>query len=180
MKIIPCLTFLAFAATGCVSGNLKSDELKVRVGIYDSRAIAVAYVHSMQFDDLMKSKMVEMEDAKASGNMKKMTELEEWGSSHQATFHRQGFSAAPVDDILEHIKDKLPKIAEDANVVALVSKWDKKTLKHYKSVELIDVTDQMVYQFNPNGNTLKIIKQLKEHKPIPLWQLETLMKHEKH
>ena len=117
----------------------------------------------------------EMEKAKAAGDTKKIKELDKWGKAHQAKLHRQGFSTAPVDDVLEHIKDKLPQIAKDVNVVALVSKWDKKTLKRYKSAELIDVTDLIVAPFNPKEKQLKVIEQIKKIKPIPLWQLEIMM-----
>jgi len=172
--------FLVLAATGCVCYNLKSDGPKVRVGIYDSRAVAVAFAHSDWNEKRLEPKMAEMEKAKAIGDTKKIKELDEWGKAQQAKFHRQGFSTTSVDDILEYIKDNLPQIAEDANVIALVSKWDKKTLNRYKAAELIDVTDQMAAQFNPDEKTLKTIEQLKEKKPIPLWQLDIMMKLEKH
>jgi len=34
--------------------------------------------------------------------------------------------------------------------------------------------------FNPDEENLKTIEQLKEEKPIPLWQLEIMMKLEGH
>ena len=155
-------------------------QMKTRIGIYDSRAVAVAYAHSDWNDKRLKAKTAEMEKAKAAGDAKKIAELEAWGPAQQAKLHRQGFSTAPVDDILEHIKDKLPGIAKQANVITLVSKWDKKTLKRYKSAELIDVTDLLTAQFNPNEKTLKTIEQLKNKKPIPLWQLDIMMKFKGH
>ena len=178
--MILVLMFMVLTVTGCVCCNLKSDGPKARVGIYDSRAVAAAYVHSGKLGKIMKAKMAEMEKAKAAGDTKKIEKLEAWGQAHQAKIHRQGFAAAPVDDLLEHIKDSLPQIAEDANAIALVSKWDKKTLKRYKSAELIDVTDLIVAQFNPNEKILKTIEQLKKEKPIPLWKLDIMMKFEKH
>jgi len=155
-------------------------QMKTRVGIYDSRAVAVAYIHSEQFKKIMQAKMAEMKKAKTAGDEEKIKELDNWGKAQQAKVHRQGFSTAPVDDILEHIKDNLPQIAEDANVITLVSKWDKKTLKQYKSAELVDVTAMIVTPFGPCEKVLKTIDQLKEEKPMPLWQLETMMKLERH
>lgn len=155
-------------------------HMKTRLGIYDSRAVAVAYAHSDWNDKRLKAKMAEMEKAKAEGDTKKIRELEAWGPAQQAKIHRQGFSTAPVDDILEHIKDNLPQICKQADVTALVSKWDKKTLKHYKSAELIDVTDLMTAAFGPDEKALKTIEQIKKKKPVPLWQLEIMMKLEGH
>jgi len=176
MKQISVLIALVLVAIGCVCCNQKSDGPKVRVGIYDSRAIAVAFVWSDWHRKSLVPKMAEMEKAKATGDTKKIRELNAWGNAQQARCHRQGFSTAPVDDILEYIKDTLPQIAKDANVIALVSKWDKKTLRRYKSAELIDVTDLMVAPFNPKEKQLKTIEHLKKIKPIPLWKLELMMK----
>jgi len=155
-------------------------QMKTCVGIYDSRALVAAYINSAQFNRIMKAKMAEMKKAKSSNNTKKIEELEEWGKTQQAKVHRQGFSTAPVDDILEHIKDDLPQIAKDADVIALVSKWDKKTLKIYKSAKLIDITDLIVAPFNPNEKQLKTIEELKKEKPVPLWKLDIMTKFEKH
>ena len=174
------LLYGIIALTGCTDCKYVDNTQKTRVGIYDSRAVAIAYAHSDWNEKRLESKVEEMEQAKAAGDKKKIKELDEWGKAQQAKLHRQGFGTAPVDDILEHIKEELAQIAKDANVIAFVSKWDKKTLKRYKSAELVDVTDLIVAQFNPNERTLKTIEQLKDKKPIPLWQLETMMKLEKH
>ena len=165
---------------GCNCQSSKSVKEKVGVGVYDSRAVAIAYVHSDILKKEMEIKMAEMKKAKAEGDTKKIKELEKWGQSHQANIHRQGFSTAPVDDLLKHVEDKLPKVMEDANVTALVSKWDEKMLKHYKQAEQVDVTDEMAALFNPNEKALEAIEQLKDEKPIPLWKLETMMLFEKH
>ena len=53
-------------------------------------------------------------------------EPEVWARRKQS--HRQGFSTAPVDEILEHIKDDLPKIAKKAGVGSIISKWDEEAL----------------------------------------------------
>ncbi len=179
-RIVLVLVCLVSGLVGCGVSEREAIGPKVRLGIYDSRAVAIAYAHSDWNDKRLEPKMAEMKKAKAEGDTKKIAELDKWGKAQQAKLHRQGFGAAPVDDILEHIKDNLPQIAKDANVIALVSKWDKKTLKRYKSAELIDVTDLMAAQFNPNENVLRTIEQIKKKKPVPLWQLEIMMKLEGH
>ena len=180
MKMILSLACIALAAVGCSNCNLNPDEPKERVGVYDSRAVAVAYVRSEQFDKIIKAKMAEMEEAKATGDTEKIEELEAWGKTQQARVHRQGFGSAPVDDILEQIKDKLGKITKEADVTTLVSKWDKKTLKEYKCAELVDVTDMVADLFCPDEKTLEIIEEMKEKKPTPGIVLETMIKLEGH
>ena len=168
-----CLVLFLTMYAGCVD---KAGQSGMCIGIYDSRAVACVFAHSEWNKKRLEPKMAEMEEAKAAGDTKKIKELDKWGNAQQAKLHRQGFSTAPVDDILEYIKGALPQIAEDANVVAFVSKWDKKTLRQYKSAEQIDVTDRIAAQFNPNDRVLKTVEQLKDVKPIPLWQLEMMMK----
>ncbi len=177
-KIMLSLGCVVVSLAGCVGCKDETADSRIRVGTYDSRAVAIAYAHS-EFNEVG-AKIAELEKAKAAGDTGKIAELEAWGPAQQAKLHRQGFGTAPVDDILEHIKDNLPQIAKDANVIALVSKWDKKTLKRYKSAELIDVTDLIVAPFNPKEKQLKAIEQIKKKKPIPLWQLEIMMKLKKH
>jgi len=174
--ILSSLLCAIITLNGCTACKYVDTAQKIRVGIYDSRAIAVAYAHSDFNEKRLQAKMPEMEKAKAAGDTKKIKELDAWGHAQQHKIHRQGFGTAPVDDILENIKDNLPQIRKQANVIALVSKWDKKSLKRYKSAELIDVTDLMIAPFNPNEKVLETIEQLKKVKPIPLWQLEIMMK----
>ena len=180
MKMILSLMYVVLVAAGCANCNLNSDEPKERVGVYDSRAVAVAYVRSEQFDKVMKAKMAEMEEAKTTGDTQKVEELEAWGTAQQAEVHRQGFGSAPVDNILEQIKDKLAEITEETDVIALVSKWDRKTLKDYKCADQIDVTDMIAALFGPDEKTLKTIEQMKEKKPIPGIVLEAMIKLEGH
>ena len=174
------LVCLVFGLAGCGAGEREAGLAKVRVGIYDSRAVAIAYAHSDLNEARLKAKMAEMEKAKAEGDTKKIAELEAWGPAQQAKLHRQGFGAAPVDDILEHIKDKLPQICKQADVAAVVSKWDKKALKRYKSAELVDVTDLMAAEFGPDEKVLRTIEQIKKKKPVPKWQLDIMTKLESH
>lgn len=153
---------------------------KTRVGIYDSRAVAIAYCGTEYHERQIAKFKQDYEQAKDAGNTKRTKEIDAEMQRLQKQAHKQAFSTASVDSILEHIKDNLPQIVKDANVIALVSKWDKKTLKRYKSAELVDVTGLIVALFNPNEKQLKTIEQLKKKKPIPLWQLDIMMKFEHH
>ncbi|MFA6290692.1 MAG: hypothetical protein WC637_02860 [Victivallales bacterium] len=149
---------------------------KTRVGVYDSRAIAVAFINSQVYKDTDGKKLNEMiaehDKAKAEGNKKRVDELEAWGKEQQTLLHKQGFSTAPVDGILIHIKDQMPEIAKTAGVVAIVSKWDKETLAKYKSAELVDVTMALVNAFHPTERQLKAAIEIQKHDPLPLEQID--------
>ena len=100
---------------------------RVVVGTFDSRAIAVAYIRSDANAELLYQMRAEVEsalaEARAAGDDARVAELEQRGPALQRKYHEQGFSTAPVDDILVHVEDRLAHIAKEAGVDVLVSKW---------------------------------------------------------
>jgi hypothetical protein len=129
-----------------------------RVGQYDARAVAVAWAVSNPHAKIMADKVDEMKNAKAAGDQAKIKSLEEWGKRHQETLHRQGFSGADVSDILARVKDQVPGVAQSAGVDVLVRRADYLD----PSVEVVDVTDELVKLFEPSERTLKAIAALKK------------------
>ena len=96
-----------------------------KIGIYDSRAVAVAFAGSDAHKRSLAPLREEHKKALAAGDSKRVKELEAEGKARQKRAHQQAFSIAPVDDILEHIKDRLPDIKKKAGLPApgeLISK----------------------------------------------------------
>jgi hypothetical protein len=174
MKTVKTIVALALVLASCATYAFVRAEnpgaepkpAKLRVGTFDSRAVAIAYARSADFGRQIRKLKVDRDKAKADGDEKKARELEEQGQSRQQLLHMQGFSTASVNDMLEHMKDKLPDIAKQAGVALIVSKWDIP----YKSpdAELVDITDLMVKPFASDEQTQKIIRELKNHDPISL------------
>jgi hypothetical protein len=158
-----CLIYTSLRAE---DPSTKPAKAKLRVGTFDSRAIVIAYAHSTEFNQSLNKLKQEHDKAKADGDEKKAKELEEKGKSGQQMFHMQGFSTAPVNDILEHIKDKVPAIAKQAGVDLIVSKWE--IVYQSPDAEFVDITNLMIKPFNPNDKTLDIVNELSKHPPIPL------------
>lgn len=146
----------------------------VRIGIYDSRAIAVAYAGSEFHTRWLKSLKAESDKAKAEGNQKLHEELKKKAAAQQRLLHMQGFSVAPVDNILANIKDKIPEIVKKTNVSTIESKWNKEALMKYKPAEFIDVTMELVKALNPNERQLKCAVEIQKAEPIPLDQAEKI------
>jgi len=170
--LITALTvFHAVNAEDATPKNIK------RIGIYDSRAIAVAFVGSEVYNSTagktMAEKMAEYKRAEAEGDQEKIAKLKAWGGAQQALLHKQGFSTASVDDILEHIKVQLPEIKKQADVDLLISKWDEKTLEEHQSAERVDVTMQLVEAFKPNEKQKKSAIEIQKHDPVPLEKLKS-------
>ena len=174
MKSLLVLSSAVAALVGSGGCNWASTDPK-RIGVYDSRGIAVAYAGT-EHHERETARLAEMlKQAKAAGDEKRAKEIDARIWSRRKRLHRQGFGGAPVDDILETIKDSLPEIRRQANVSALISKWDKKALRRYRSAERVDVTDLMVQPFNPNEKKLKTIEAMKGRPPVPLWRLNLMM-----
>jgi len=147
---------------------------KARVGIYDSRAVAVAFAGSTAFKTWLGDLKAEHEKAIASGDQKRAAELEAEGASRQRLLHMQAFSTAPVTNLLDQIKDKLPALNKNAGVNVLLSKWDKDGLARYKDADLVDVTMDLVDAFSPSEGQRKSAIAIQEQKPISLEQAERI------
>ena len=116
------------AAAGLPQAGLAQETqptTKARVGIYDSRAVAVAFAGSAPFNRWLDNLKAEHAKATASGDQQRVAALEAEGKARQRLLHMQGFSTAPVTNILDQIKDKLPALKQKAGVSVLLSKWDK-------------------------------------------------------
>ena len=142
--------------------NTPAPPGKVRIGTYDGRALAVAFVQTNkgQVAELLK----QAKKAQDAGDAKRLEELRVRGAALQIVRHLQAFGNAPVDDILQHVSDKLPEVAEKAGVCAIVQHVDL----HDSTVEAVDVTDQLVALFDPDERTLTLIQGLRKHKPMAL------------
>ncbi len=169
--LIDVLAALAvYTTVGAQQQEGKISGSTVRIGTFDSRALAMAYYRSEAFNRQMKDLRAEYEKAKAAGDEKRVKELEAAGPAQQELAHKQGFSTWPVDNILEKIKGKIPEIAKRADVDVIISRWN--IVYRRTGVEFINITDLIVKPFDPNEQTLKILKELQKQDPVPLEELE--------
>jgi hypothetical protein len=148
------------------TASAQSQTNKLRVGIYDSRAVAIAYGNSPAFQDSLKAVRADYEKARAEKDDKRMKEIGARMKLAQRRAHEQGFSTGSVAGILAKIKDSLPAVAKQAGVQVIVSQWEL----NYQSpeVELVDVTDELVALFHPSEKVLGWVKSSREQKPLPI------------
>jgi len=150
--------------------GMQDSTSPVRVGTFDSRALALAYYRSDAFNRYIKELQAKAEKAKAAGDAKRVKKLEGEGEAMQELAHKQGFGTWPVDNILKKISKKIPGIAKQANVDVIVSKWAMAYQR--PGVKFVDVTDLMVKPFNPNKKTQEVIREIQKQKPVPLEKLK--------
>ncbi len=157
----------ALAAWVCAgtAGAQTGGQPKVRVGVYDSRVVAIAYARS-EFSPV-KAKMAEYQAAKKAGNSAKMKELEAWGVSHQRLMHFMGFGHVPVGDLLEPVKAQLGEMAHKMRLTAIAMECDFTG----PNVEVVDVTAEIAALYKPTVDIRKIMADLKRAKPLSLVEL---------
>lgn len=171
---------VALCCAGCASSDLApqpaaapaaavvSSGDHVRIGTYDSRAVAIAYARSPSFNATLSDLRTRHKAATDAGDKKLAEELSHKGELSQVRLHLQGFSNAPVDDCLEPIRPELAAIAQRRGVVAITAKAD------WSSAEVVDVTDDITALFHPDAQTARILADVRTHKPLPIEEVAKL------
>ena len=147
----------------------QSKETTLRIGVYDSRAIAVAYGNSAEFRKSLEGITADYKKAKEAKDDKRVKEIETQMKAKQRRAHEQGFSTGSVAPIMAKIKDSLPAVAKKAGVDVIVSKWEV----NYQSpgIKVVDVTDDLVALFQVSAKGLEWVKGIKDHAPVPIEQI---------
>ena len=161
---------LCFAAIGFALAQ--QGESVEKIGVYDSRSIAIAYGGSKFFTEKLDGMFKQHKEAEAAGDEELAAEVAGDLQALQEQMHKQGFSTAPVDDILEHIKDRIPGIMESHGVTALVSKWDEEGLAAHVSAEQVDLTMELVKALDPEEKQLKGAREIMKQEPVPLEEMK--------
>lgn len=141
-----------------------AQSTKLKIGTFDSRAIAISYARSPFFNEKMSVFMKEHKAAKAANDSVKVKKLEEQIQLQQRILHDQGFGKGSVAGILASVKDSIPHICKQLGLSLVISKWEIQYLG--EDVENVDITMKLVQFFSPDENTIKIIEQMKGTEPI--------------
>ena len=163
-RIIPVV--LATFCYGALMAQDSSVRPVERMGVYDSRSVAIAFVGSEVFNQWMAPLYAEMRRAKELGDRTAVQAVDSEAWARQDRLHLQGFSTTSVDDILLMVKDRLPAVMAAKGVEVLVSRWDKEQLARYPSVARVDVTGDLVDLFEPSEQQREHAMEVQKHKPV--------------
>lgn len=137
-----------------------------RIGVYDSRAIAVAYAGSPFQEQKLRLMKTRLREAEQADQTNEVARIRSDGESWQGRLHAQAFGTRPVEDLLEEIADRLPQIKSDAGVTELVSKWDKERLRAHADSSRVDVTMRLVDAFHPTDKQRERAVEIQKKKPL--------------
>ncbi len=165
-RVVLGLVCVALVSTALFSVVARADDGGIRIGTYDSRAIAIAYARSAYLPLVEKTR--EFDLAEAAGDTVKMHEINDFMEALQRQLHRQGFSRAPVDDLLEPVAHMMPGLAAERGVDAIVWFCDYVG----EGVEIVDVTMDLVGLCDPTAETLDMCSKLGSYEPVSLDELD--------
>lgn len=137
-----------------------------RIGVFDSRGVAVAWGRSDAFRSRLSELTRQHTKAKEAGKTAEADSLEAIAVAWQDMLHRQVFSTAPIPQIMDELKAVLPGIAAEAGVDIIVNRWDMAYQKD--NLETVDLTQKLAGHFNPTEETVTMINRLKNTPPVPL------------
>lgn len=157
------MTIILIAPAGCAQD--KTPPPQERIGVYDSRAVAVAYAGSTWQMKRMKELTAQSKKAREAGDTNRVSRLEAEGRAWQSNLKQQGFGTAPVDDLLAEIASDLPTIQEAAGVTSIISKWNTSELNEYPHAVQVDVTMRLVDAFQPNETQRRRAIEIQKTRP---------------
>lgn len=139
-------------------------QMTLKIGTFDSRAVAIAYYNSKDFKHTIESSMSDMKAAEENGDKKAIAKIKRGRSLQQAIKHEQGFGKGSINDIIEKIKDKIAALGKKENLTAIISKWE--VVYNSAEVELVDITERVVDLFEPNERMKEMTKEVLMSEPV--------------
>lgn len=163
-RMIVCCVVLAILVLLllAIGAGATQQPAKVRFGTYDARAVAVAYARSSACAESLKALQARLDQAVAKNEKGAKERIARAADRRQWLAHRQAFGRASVDDAMRAVNDKLPGIARQAGVEAIVYAPDFVS----EQVELVDCTAEIVALFNPDERTRKMAMSTQKVKPL--------------
>lgn len=148
--------------TGC--GGAESSVVgasAIRVGTYNSQAVALAYGRSRPFLERVERMGEQRKQAQAAGDQARVDELEAAGKALQKRLHQQVFSGAAIDEVVAMIADDLARIADEWDLTQIVAEgaYDG------PAAQLVDVTYPIVNLFDPTAKTRRYVDQILKSTP---------------
>ena len=161
MKKLRAIGLLLVGLTLHVASAFAADRIVEKVGVYESRAVALAWGRSQQHDQMSKQLMSDFKAAEAAGNKQQMKRWKKEGSARQERLEKQVFGDQRIPDIIARIESELPTVRQQTGVTTIVDRRDAP-----KGAATVDVTTNLVALFQPTDKTLKMIDEIQKHKPL--------------
>jgi Skp family chaperone for outer membrane proteins len=131
---------------------------KLRIGVFDSRAVAIAYYQSGYHEQDLKKLLNEYNKASDAGDTLLAKKISNRVEVLQMIAHDKGFGKGTVNNILDRFKKELDDLAKRENVSMIVSKWELYSVSD--NMEMIDITDEVAHIINGDEKIRNYIREL--------------------
>ena len=152
----------------CAPGETPAAENKIRIGVFNTRAITVAYARSGIFNEKIAKIVTEANKAKANGNDKVYKQLDAELKMQQDKMHWQVYGNLGIDDILMHVRPSYQKIAAQAGVAAIA----ENVVYSDPGTEIVDVTEMVAEEFKPDKKTKEMMQEIIKKPVLSFEQLK--------
>lgn len=138
----------------------------LRIGTFDSRAVALAWYNSAQGRKELGSLHAAFSDAKKRNDAARIKELEALGPARQQLMHQQVFSNGSILNLAPALRPRIEAAAKAAGVSIVVSRWEIAWSDPH--IEQVDLTDAIVDAIAPDAKARRWIADMKGKDPLPL------------
>jgi Skp family chaperone for outer membrane proteins len=141
-------------------------QSKIRIGIYDSRAVMLAYFNSgynKTFMQTLNEFNKKKQKATQENDSVAIKKLNFEGPIRQAMLHEKVFGTGSVRNEIMEIKAKIDSLAKAGKIDLVVSKWELNYSN--PNCEIIDLTDQITSLFQPDQRFGNMLKELLKTEP---------------
>ena len=163
---VKILILIFSVSSFCKTVSAQNSSAALKIGVYDSRIITFAYSRSDAFNEVMLKFSKENGEVMQSGDTTKKIQTAYKMITFQYLLHQQVFCSGSAANIIAVVKDKLPQVAKDAGVCAIVSKWELPFAD--PSAEIVDLTMTIAKLYNPKENIDEMSKEISNQTPVPL------------
>lgn len=142
---------------------------KLKIGVYDSRAVVFAYSRSDFFREHQAKFARQSDSLNKAKDTAGIRQLSIYAISYQHLLHQMVFGTGSTAAITALVRDQLPEVARQAGVSVLVSKFE--LTYSDPSVEIVDLTNKVIQLFKPTENIDQMVGEITKTEPVPLEDL---------
>lgn len=136
----------------------------LRLGVYDSRAVYVAWFNSPLAESPIPALQKRMKDAKERNDSKAVAACEREGLLRQAMSHERGFGTGSIRAIMTRLATQLEQIVATEKLDLVVSKWEL----NYAGADVVtvDITEKIIAAIGVPEKMKNIAREMENHPPV--------------
>jgi hypothetical protein len=154
---IPMAAATILACVLGIGSSVRAAAETVKVGVFDARAVAIAYYRSELHRKDLEGRVAEVRKADEAGDRVKARLIERGMRDLQAEAHRQVFGVGPYATLGERMKGVLEQVGKRAGLKAI----GPEIYVVAAGVERVDVTEEVLSALAVDAKTRQVIDDMR-------------------